>query len=155
MKVLTQSEISEILDIGSDFLFLDTCQILEPGVNSLASYIFDERHNYLNSHFTSEVIIPGVLILESMLQTMALTIYSNESWKGLALVTNLSAEFLETLEVNSKVENRSKVILNSGGRVEGEVICFSNQRVISRITCSYYSDYVLRALNKKDFREVL
>ena len=155
MKVLTQSEISEILDIGSDFLFVDTCQILEPGVKGSTSYIFDQRHNYLNNHFTSGVIIPGVLILESMLQTMALTIYSDVSWKGLALVTNLSAQFSETLELNSIVENQSKVILNSGGRVEGEVTCFSNQRVISRITCSYYSDYVLRALNKTDIREVL
>jgi 3-hydroxymyristoyl/3-hydroxydecanoyl-(acyl carrier protein) dehydratase len=149
MTILGQKEISNILDIGLNFLFLDRCEILEPGVTSRTSYIFDERHTFISQHFLSGTVIPGVLILESMLQSMALTIYSTKSWMGLALVTDINAQFGSKLKLNSKIENQVRVIINSGGRVQGEVTCVSEQEIISRMTCSYYSDYILQALKKK------
>lgn len=149
MTILSQREISKVLDIGSKFLFLDSCEIIEPGVSSRASYIFDGRHEYVSQHFLSGIVIPGVLILESMLQSMALTIYSTKSWMGLALVTDLNAQFLSSLQLNSKIENQSQITVNSGGRIHGEVTCISNQNIISKVTCSYSSDYILQALKKK------
>jgi 3-hydroxymyristoyl/3-hydroxydecanoyl-(acyl carrier protein) dehydratase len=149
MTILSQREISNALDIGPKFLFLDSCEILDPGVASRASYIFDERHKFISQHFLSGIIVPGVLILESMLQSMALTIYSTKSWRGLALVTDLNAQFLSSLQLNSKIENQSRITVKSGGRIHGEVTCISNQKIISKITCSYYSDHILQALKKK------
>ena len=148
MPILTKAEISTFLDIGSDFLFVDSCEHTYPGVESRTSYTFDERHKYIKHHFLSEVIIPGTLIMESMLQTMALTIYSNKSWKGIALISSLSAQFFKPIHLNEKIENTSQIRVNSGGRIEGEVTCTSNKKVISKVTCSYYSDFIFRSLNK-------
>ena len=148
MPILTKAEISTFLDIGSDFLFVDSCEHTYPGVESRTTYTFDERHKYIKHHFLSEVVIPGALIMESMLQSMALTIYSNKSWKGKALISSLSAQFFEPMHLNGKIENSSQITVNSGGRIEGEITCISNEKIVSKITCSYYSDYVIRSLNK-------
>ncbi len=149
MTVLTQVEISKILQIGQDFLFVDTCEYLDPGARSNTTYLFDERHTFMKHHFLSETVIPGVLIIESMLQSMALTIYSDKSWKGLALISGLNAQFLSSLPLNSKVEVSSQIRMNSGGRVEGEMTCTSNNNVISKVTCIFYSDYIAQAIRKR------
>jgi 3-hydroxymyristoyl/3-hydroxydecanoyl-(acyl carrier protein) dehydratase len=148
MPIQTKAEISKSLDIGPDFLFVDSCEHTYPGVKSRTTYTFDERHKYIKHHFLSEVVIPGALIMESMLQSMALTIYSNKSWKGKALISSLSAQFFEPMHLNTKIENSSHITVNSGGRIEGEITCISNEKIVSKITCSYYSDYIFRSLNK-------
>jgi 3-hydroxymyristoyl/3-hydroxydecanoyl-(acyl carrier protein) dehydratase len=148
MPILTKAEISTFLDIGPDFLFVDSCEHTYPGVESRTTYTFDEHHKYIKHHFLSEVVIPGALIMESMLQSMALTIYSNKSWKGKALISSLSAQFFEPMHLNAKIENSSHITVNSGGRIEGEITCISNEKIVSKITCSYYSDYIFRSLNK-------
>lgn len=148
MPILTKAEISTFLDIGPDFLFVDSCEHTNLGVESRTSYTFDERHKYIKQHFLSEVVIPGVLIMESMLQSMALTIYSNKSWKGMALISSLNAQFFEPIHLNAKIENLAQIIVNGGGRIEGEVTCLSDKKIISKVTCSYYSDYISRSLNK-------
>jgi 3-hydroxymyristoyl/3-hydroxydecanoyl-(acyl carrier protein) dehydratase len=148
MSVLTKTEISARLDIGPDFLFVDSCENTNPGVESRASYTFDDRHYFVKDHFLSQVVIPGALIVESMLQSIALTIYSNKSWKGVALISSVNAQFFETLHLNSKIENHSQIKVNSGGRVEGEVNCFSNNKLVAKITCCFYSDYIFRSLRK-------
>jgi 3-hydroxymyristoyl/3-hydroxydecanoyl-(acyl carrier protein) dehydratase len=96
----------------------------------------------------SDVVIPGALIMESMLQSMALTIYSNKSWKGIALISSLNAKFFEPIHLNAKIENSSKITVNGGGRIEGEITCISNKKIISKVTCSYYSNNIFRSLNK-------
>jgi 3-hydroxymyristoyl/3-hydroxydecanoyl-(acyl carrier protein) dehydratase len=148
MPILTKAEISTFLDIGPDFLFVDSCEHTNPGVESRTTYTFDERHKYIKHHFLSGVVIPGALIMESMLQSMALTIYSNKSWKGKALISSLSAQFFEPMHLNAKIENSSHITVNSGGRIEGEITCISKEKIVSKIICSYYSDYIFRSLNK-------
>ena len=147
MKSLTKAEISALLDIGPDFLFVDSFVYAISEAESRAMYKFDERHQYIKHHFLSQVIIPGALVLESMLQSMALTIYCTKSWKGAALISRVNSQFIEPLQFNSKVENTSTIRVNSGGRVEGDVVCTSNGRTISKVSCTYYSDYVFNAKN--------
>lgn len=147
MPILTKAEISTFLDVGPEFLFVDSCEHTYPGVESRTSYTFNERHKYIKHHFLSEVVIPGALIMESMLQSMALTIYSDKSWKGKALISSLSAQFFEPMSLNAKIENSTQITVNSGGRIEGEITCISNEKIVSKMTCSYYSDYIFRSLN--------
>jgi 3-hydroxymyristoyl/3-hydroxydecanoyl-(acyl carrier protein) dehydratase len=147
MTSLTKVEISALLDIGPDFLFVDSFVYTVPEVESRAIYKFDERHKYIKHHFLSQVVIPGALVLESMLQSMALTIYCTKSWKGTALISSVNSQFIEPLQLDSKVENTSTIRVNSGGRVEGDVICTSNGKTISKASCTYYSDYVFNPKN--------
>ena len=148
MRILNQAEISKLLDIGSNFLFIDSYEILNPGIDGSATYIFDERHKFIKSHFTTRVVIPGVLIMESMLQAMALTIYNTESWKGIALVANVNTEFLTPLHLQSRIENYSRIVLKRGGRIEGEVTCLSNEKIVSSMKCTYYSSHLFEVLKK-------
>jgi 3-hydroxymyristoyl/3-hydroxydecanoyl-(acyl carrier protein) dehydratase len=153
MTSLTKAEMSALLDLGPDFLFVDSFVYTIPKIKSSAMYKFDERHKYIRHHFLSEVVIPGSLVLESMLQSMALTIYSTKSWKGIALISSVSSQFLEPLQLNSKVENTSFIRVNSGGRVEGEVMCESSGKIISRMSCTFYSDYVFKSKNSPGINE--
>jgi 3-hydroxymyristoyl/3-hydroxydecanoyl-(acyl carrier protein) dehydratase len=147
MTSLTKTEISALLDIGPDFLFVDSFVYTVPELESRTTYKFDERHKYIKHHFLKEVVIPGALVLESMLQSMALTIYCTKSWKGIALISSINSQFIEPLQLDSNVENTSIIRVNSGGRVEGEMICTSNGNTISRVSCIFYSDYVFSSKN--------
>jgi 3-hydroxymyristoyl/3-hydroxydecanoyl-(acyl carrier protein) dehydratase len=148
MQILNQAEISKILDIGSNFLFVDSFENLNLGIDGRATYIFDERHKFIKSHFTSKVVIPGALIMESMLQAMALTIYNAEYWEGIALVANVNIEFLAPLHLQSRVDSYCKILINSAGRVEGEVTCSSNEKIVGTMKCTYYSSHLFDVLKK-------
>lgn len=145
MKTLSGAEISKLLDIGPDFLFVDSFSNTVPGLQGKTTFRFDDRHLFMKHHFLSRVVVPGTLLMESMLQCMALTIYSTESWKGTALIASVSSQFVEPLTFNSKVENTTYIQVISGGRVEGDVICESNGKMISKMSCTFYSDYVFRS----------
>ena len=148
MQILNQAQISKILDIGSNFLFVDSFENLNLGIDGRATYIFDERHKFIKSHFTSKVVIPGALIMESMLQAMALTIYNAEYWEGIALVANVNIKFLEPLHLQSRIDSYCKILINSAGRVEGEVTCLSNEKIVSSMKCTYYSSHLFEVLKK-------
>jgi 3-hydroxymyristoyl/3-hydroxydecanoyl-(acyl carrier protein) dehydratase len=146
MKSLSEVEISSLLDIGPNFLFVDSFANTVPGVEGKATFKFDDRHEFLKHHFLSGVVIPGALIMESMLQCMALTIYSMGNWRGAALISNVNSIFVEPLSLNSEVENTTRIQVNSGGRVEGEVVSKSSGKMISKMSCTFYSDYVFRSM---------
>ncbi len=148
MKILGQAEISKILDIGFDFLFVDSFENLKSGESGGAKYLFDERHKFIKGHFISGVVIPGALILESMLQSMALTIYHAEFWTGRALITNIEIEFLAPLPLQSQVENYCRIIINRGASVVGEVTCSSNKKIVGSMKCTYYSSHFSEHLKK-------
>ena len=148
MQILNQAQISKILDIGSNFLFVDSFENLNLGIDGRATYIFDERHKFIKSHFTSKVVIPGALIMESMLQAMALTIYNAEYWEGIALVANVNIKFLEPLHLQSRIDSYCKILINSAGRVEGEVTCSSNEKIVGTMKCTYYSSHLFDVLKK-------
>lgn len=63
-------------------MLLDTVEELTPGVRALAKKCVSYNEPYFQGHFPQEPVMPGVLIIEALAQTGAVTILSLAENKG-------------------------------------------------------------------------
>lgn len=82
MSVLSTKEIMEIIPHRQPFLLLDTVEELTPGVRAVAKKCVSYNEPYFQGHFPGEPVMPGVLIIEAMAQTGAVTILSLAENRG-------------------------------------------------------------------------
>ncbi|MDE6063625.1 MAG: 3-hydroxyacyl-ACP dehydratase FabZ [Lachnospiraceae bacterium] len=82
MSVLSTKEIMEIIPHRQPFMLLDTVEELTPGVRALAKKCVSYNEPYFQGHFPQEPVMPGVLIIEALAQTGAVTILSLAENKG-------------------------------------------------------------------------
>ncbi len=80
--LLDKSQIEEIIPHRYPFLLIDRIIALEPGKTAVGEKYCDPNDFYFPGHFPKEPIMPGVLILESLAQTGAITLLSAPENKG-------------------------------------------------------------------------
>lgn len=82
MAVLTTKEIMEIIPHRQPFMLLDVVEELTPGVRAVAKKCVSYNEPFFQGHFPDEPVMPGVLIIEALAQTGAVTVLSQEENKG-------------------------------------------------------------------------
>lgn len=82
MAVLTTKEIMEIIPHRQPFMLLDVVEELTPGVRAVAKKCVSYNEPFFQGHFPNEPVMPGVLIIEALAQTGAVTVLSEEENKG-------------------------------------------------------------------------
>ncbi len=93
--------------------------------------------------------MPGVIIIEAMLQSIAITLYSDPKWLGLALVVNVNADFLKPvkfdscleMEVNISSNNRLSATASASSSLDGDQIC--------KLSATFYSDFFSKQMIEK------
>lgn len=75
-------EIQEIIPHRHPFLLIDCIEELEPGVRAVGYKAVTYDEPYFAGHFPKEPVMPGVLILEALAQTGAVSILSVGENKG-------------------------------------------------------------------------
>lgn len=82
MSVLNTAQIMEILPHRTPFLMIDTVEELEVGVSAKAKKCVSFNEPYFAGHFPGNPVMPGVLILEALAQTGAVSVLMKEEFKG-------------------------------------------------------------------------
>lgn len=82
MSVLNTVQIMEILPHRTPFLLIDTVEELEVGVSALAKKCVSFNEPYFAGHFPGNPVMPGVLILEALAQTGAVSMLMKDEYKG-------------------------------------------------------------------------
>ncbi|MCI9096367.1 MAG: 3-hydroxyacyl-ACP dehydratase FabZ [Lachnospiraceae bacterium] len=82
MSLLSAKEIMEIIPHRQPFMLIDTVEELIPGVRAVARKCVSYNEPFFQGHFPAEPVMPGVLIVEALAQTGAVTILSLEENKG-------------------------------------------------------------------------
>lgn len=80
--MLGKEEIKEIIPQREPFLMIDEVEEYTPGISAIAYKNVDENELYFKGHFPGNPIMPGVLIAESLAQTGAVAILSQEENKN-------------------------------------------------------------------------
>lgn len=80
--MLGKEEIKEIIPQRDPFLMIDEVEEYTPGISAIAYKNVDENEWYFKGHFPGNPIMPGVLIAESLAQTGAVAILSQEENKN-------------------------------------------------------------------------
>jgi 3-hydroxyacyl-[acyl-carrier-protein] dehydratase len=75
-------EIQSILPHRYPFLLIDKVEEVEPGVKAVAYKNVTMNEYFFQGHFPQEPVMPGVLIIEALAQTGAVSILSLEENKG-------------------------------------------------------------------------
>ena len=80
--MLNKKEIKEIIPQREPFLMIDEVEEYTPGISAIAYKNVDENEWYFKGRFPGNPIMPGVLIAESLAQTGAVAILSQEENKN-------------------------------------------------------------------------
>ena len=79
---LTTKEIMDIIPHRQPFLLIDTIEELEPGVRAVARKCVSYNEPFFAGHFPQEPVMPGVLIVEALAQTGAVSLLGKPENKG-------------------------------------------------------------------------
>ncbi len=110
--ILNSNEIQKIIPHRYPFLLIDRVIELVPGESAIALKNVSVNEQFFTGHFPEEHVMPGVLIVEALAQTGAVTILSTEGFKG------KNAYFAGI----DKCKFRRKVIPGDTLRLESKVI---------------------------------
>ena len=82
MSLLNTAQIMEILPHRHPFLLIDAVEEMEVGVSATATKCVSFNEPYFAGHFPNNPVMPGVLILEALAQTGAVSMLSKDEYKG-------------------------------------------------------------------------
>ena len=80
--MLDINEIKKIIPHREPFLLIDRIDAMEPGVSAKGIKCVTYNEYFFRGHFPQEPVMPGVLIVEALAQTGAVSILSLEENKG-------------------------------------------------------------------------
>ncbi|MBE6023596.1 MAG: 3-hydroxyacyl-ACP dehydratase FabZ [Cellulosilyticum sp.] len=80
--MLNTKQIMEILPHRYPFLLVDKAEIVENGKGAIGYKNVTINEPFFQGHFPKEPVMPGVLIIEALAQVGAITILSQEAFKG-------------------------------------------------------------------------
>ena len=82
MSVLNISQIMEILPHRQPMLLIDSVEEIEYGVRAVAKKCVSFNEPFFAGHFPEEPVMPGVLIVEALVQTGAVAILGKDENRG-------------------------------------------------------------------------
>lgn len=80
--MLDINEIKKIIPHREPFLLIDRVDEMEPGVSAKATKCVTYNEYFFRGHFPQEPVMPGVLVVEALAQTGAVSILSLEENQG-------------------------------------------------------------------------
>lgn len=80
--MLNINEIKQIIPHREPFLLIDRINEMEPGISATGIKNVTYNEYFFRGHFPEEPVMPGVLIVEALAQTGAVSILSVEANKG-------------------------------------------------------------------------
>ena len=115
-------EIINYLEITPPFLMIDRVEKIVPGKSCYAIKKLKHEDWFFNCHLEKEKLMPGVLQIEAMLQTLVLAIYTMEGHKGkLSFVTDVSTKLLSKVSPNSQLDIYADLLSYKRGIAKGFV----------------------------------
>jgi 3-hydroxymyristoyl/3-hydroxydecanoyl-(acyl carrier protein) dehydratase len=88
-------ELPEILQITAPFIMIDYAFDVKPGESANGYKKLNNDDWFFECHLKKEQAMPGTLQIEALLQTLVLSIYTLDEYKGkLAFVINIKSKLL-------------------------------------------------------------
>jgi 3-hydroxyacyl-[acyl-carrier-protein] dehydratase len=144
MKI-KKNKLINILKISKPFLFIDEIVKFTKNKNIYAKYKIKRNNWFFKYHFINEPVMPGSLLVESMLQTTATLIYlSEKKLYDRTFINKINTNFYKKINFYGELKIISKILNKKKGLIEARSEIFSNKRKI----CSGNFRYI----NSKQFK---
>lgn len=130
---LNSNQIQEIIPHRPPFLMIDKVIDIDPGISAVAIKNVTSNDYFFQGHFPQEHIMPGVLMVEALAQTGAVTILIKDEYKGkIVYFAGIDkCKFKRKVVPGDTLRLEAKVISQRGpigiseaiATVDGEVAC--------------------------------
>ena len=104
--IINQEEIKDLIPHRFPFLFVDKCQIIDPGKKGISERYFSENEYFFQGHFPNNPIVPGVIIVEAMAQTAGIVVshqFREEKDKSVLFMSVSKAKFRKPVYPNENI----------------------------------------------------
>ena len=115
IMILDIKQIKELIPHRPPFLFIEECEIIEPGKIGESIRTFHEKEYFFEGHFPNNPIVPGVVIVEAMAQTAGVVVSENmsqEENKSVLFMSINKAKFRKPVLPNFQIKFYVKLINN-------------------------------------------
>ncbi|HCV01472.1 MAG TPA: hypothetical protein DG048_02405 [Pseudoalteromonas sp.] len=142
----TLDQISLVLDITSPFLMIDNYELIERKKSALATKSISESDWFFGCHLPKSRIMPGTLLTEGMLQTLALLIYDSfDHGEHRTFVNDINVKLTKSVTASdfSSLRYEALILSMRRGICKGEVTGSSDGTVICSGVFSYVSPHLM------------
>ena len=111
--LLNIEEIKKLIPHREPFLFIEDCEIIEPGKSGISTRIFYENEYFFEGHFPNNPIVPGVVIVEALAQTAGVVVSVNlndKNDKSVLFMSINKAKFRKPVLPNHKITFKVEII---------------------------------------------
>jgi 3-hydroxyacyl-[acyl-carrier-protein] dehydratase len=137
--MLNREQIEAVIPHRKPMLLIDKITDLMPGQYASAQAMLTGDEFFFQGHFPGNPVMPGVMIVEAMAQTGAVSILMLEEFKGktgyFAKIENV--RFWEKVLPGSKLELSVKIIKRKGSVGVGEGEAFVSGKKVARATLTF------------------
>jgi 3-hydroxyacyl-[acyl-carrier-protein] dehydratase len=136
---MQKEEISKLIDIYPPFLMIDGVRLILPGKTSSCYLNVTGDEWYLKSHIPSRRLMPGTLMIEMMLQTAVLMLYtSDEFYDEKAIIQSIGSKLIRNINPPVLIESfcevksfkRGVALVEGSLTSGGEILCTGNFQYI-------------------------
>lgn len=126
-------EIEAIIPHRHPFLLIDYVEDYKPGEYAIAYKCVSFREDFFAGHFPQEPVMPGVLIIEALAQTGAVSILSDEANKGkIAYFGGINkCKFKGKVVPGDTLKLETRIIKSKGPVGIGEAVASVNGKVVA------------------------
>ena len=120
---LNINQITGYLEIFPPFLMIDYVQEIIPGVSAHGVKKLTKDDWFFKCHLQRELVMPGTLQIEAMLQTLVLTIYTMEGHKGkFSYISNINTKLFSKISPNNRFVIHADLISYKRGIANGVAV---------------------------------
>lgn len=131
-KQLTLIKIIDYLEIKPPFLMIDKVEEIIPGKSCYAVKKLTKDDWFFKCHLEKEQIMPGTLQIETMLQTLVLTVYTLDDHKGkLTFVKKVNSNLISKVQPGNNLHIYATLESYKRGIVLGKCRIEINKKCVS------------------------
>ena len=120
---LSNDQIIEYLEIIPPFLMIDYAEEIVPGKSAHGVKKNTQDDWFFKCHLQRELVMPGVLQVEAMLQTLLLTIYTMEGHQGkFSYIVNINTKLISKVSPDSQFDIHADLLSYKRGIAKGVAV---------------------------------
>ena len=106
-------EIKKLIPHRHPFLFLDRCEVIEPGKEGIGFKKFLSEEYFFKGHFPNNPIVPGVILIEALAQTAGTVVsisLSDQVKRTVLFLSVTNAKFRKPVVPNDEIFFEVKIV---------------------------------------------
>ena len=139
---LSTDQIIEYLEITPPFLMIDYVQEIIPGVSAHGVKKLTKDDWFFKCHLQRELVMPGTLQIEAMLQTLVLTIYTMEGHKGkFSYISNINTKLFSKISPGNQFDIHADLLSYNRGIAKGVAVGKINDATVCQGEFTFISPH--------------